>query len=119
MSYDTSKGHAGGVDLTVVNALASLFIAGQRSGDGHMPNFLTGNGLQISIEPGRQVVRLAYQDTQCELSEEEAFQFATMMTAAADALRALSVDQTETSIARVAVPFGLRARLPTLEEAIS
>lgn len=79
-----------GVDPNVASALMQLYVAGQQAEDGHMPNLMTTNGVRVAIEPGTGVVSLAYRNLACELMPEEAYELATMMIAAADALRKIN-----------------------------
>ncbi|HEY8579027.1 MAG TPA: hypothetical protein VIL72_04020 [Beijerinckiaceae bacterium] len=78
-----------GLEPSVVSALALLFVAGQRAQDGHMPHFLTANGVKVAIQPGSEQVTVSFQQSSFQLSPAEAYELATMMTAAADGLRML------------------------------
>jgi hypothetical protein len=108
-----------GVDQNIVSVLTQLYVAGQRAEDGHMPHLLTANGLRIAIEPGTNVVSLAYRDqVACELTETEAYEMATMMVAAADALRQIGDGDYATAGTQPAVGAML-SRLKTPEPASS
>jgi hypothetical protein len=86
------------LDHTVVDAMRTLFVAGQASQDAHLPSFLTTNSVQVSIEPSHQVVSVAYQETRFQMTEAQAYQLASMMNAAADALREITLGRAVSSL---------------------
>jgi len=89
MNATDAKPPISGLDPTVITALSLVYVAGQRSAIGNLPHFTTANGVRIGIESGANVVNLGFAGAECELSSADAFELATMMAAAAEALRSI------------------------------